>query len=58
MIRREGMVVKGKRVRRLMRLMGMEEIYKKRNKSKGYMDKKVYMYVWRGMRIEREKEVM
>src|SRR5271165_3373195 len=41
-LRREGLVVNRKRVRRLMRVMGLEAIYQKPNTSQGHPDNKVY----------------
>ena len=41
-LRREGMVINRKRVRRLMRVMGLEAIYQKPNTSQGHPDHKVY----------------
>src|SRR5271154_6590371 len=43
-LRREGLVVNRKRVRRPMRLMGLEAIYQKPNTSQGHPDHKVYPY--------------
>ena len=40
-LRREGLIVNRKRVRRLMRLMGLEAIYQKPNTSQGHPDHKV-----------------
>ena len=48
-LRREGVVVNRKRVRRLMRLMGLEAIYQKPNTSQGHPDHKVYPYLLRGL---------
>jgi putative transposase len=56
-LRREGLVVNRKRVRRLMRLMGLEAIYQKPNTSQGHPDHKVYPYLLRGLRIERPNQV-
>ena len=41
-LRRDGVVVNRKRVRRLMRLMGLEAIYQKPNTSAGHPEHKVY----------------
>ena len=41
--------VNRKRVRRLMRVMGLEAIYQKPNTSKGHPDHKVYPYLLRGI---------
>ena len=56
-LRREGLVVNRKRVRRLMRLMGLEAIYQKPNTSQGHPDHKVYPYLLRGLSIERPNQV-
>jgi len=51
-LRRDGMAVNRKRIRRLMRLMGLETIYQKPNTSRGHPDHKVYPYLLRGLAIE------
>ena len=56
-LRREGLVVNRKRVRRLMRLMGLEAIYQKPNTSQGHPDHKVYPYLLRGLSINRPNQV-
>ena len=56
-LRREGLVVNRKRVRRLMRLMGLEAIYQKPNTSQGHPDHKVYPYLLRGLSIDRANQV-
>ena len=56
-LRREGVVVNRKRVRRLMRLMGLEAIYQKPNTSQGHPDHKVYPYLLRGLIIDRPNQV-
>lgn len=56
-LRREGLVVNRKRVRRLMRLMGLEALYQKPNTSQGHPDHKVYPYLLRGLSIERANQV-
>ncbi len=56
-LRREGWVVNRKRVRRLMRLMGLEAIYQKPNTSKAHPDHTVYPYLLRGLAIERANQV-
>jgi putative transposase len=56
-LRRDGWVVNRKRVRRLMRLMGLEAIYQKPNTSKGHPEHKVYPYLLRGLAIERANQV-
>src|SRR6202161_3135717 len=56
-LRREGLIVNRKRVRRLMRLMGLEAIYQKPNTSQGHPDHKVYPYLLRGLSIEQPNQV-
>ena len=56
-LRRDGWVVNRKRVRRLMRLMGIEAIYQKPNTSRGHPDHKVYPYLLRGLVIDRPNQV-
>src|SRR5665811_927062 len=52
-----GMVVNHKRVRRLLRLMGMMAIYPKRNLSKLGLIKYIHPYLLKGMKIERSNQV-
>jgi putative transposase len=52
-----GMVVNHKRVRRLLRLMGMMAIYPKRNLSKLGLSKYIRPYLLRGLKIERSNQV-
>jgi len=56
-LRREGWVVNRKRVRRLMRVMGLEAIYQKPNTSQGHPDHKVYPYLLRGLIIDQPNQV-
>ena len=56
-LRREGWVVNRKRVRRLMRVMGLEAIYQKPNTSRKHPDHKVYPYLLRGLIIDRPNQV-
>ena len=56
-LRREGWSVNRKRVRRLMRVMGLEAIYQKPNTSKGHPEHKVYPYLLRDLVIERPNQV-
>jgi putative transposase len=56
-LRQDGAIVNRKRVRRLMRVMGLEAIYQKPNTSKGHPDHKVYPYLLRGLAIERSNQV-
>ena len=56
-LRQDGVMVNRKRVRRLMRVMGLEAIYQKPNTSKGHPDHKVYPYLLRGLSIDRPNQV-
>jgi putative transposase len=56
-LRRDGWTVNRKRVRRLMRVMGLEAIYQKPNTSKGHPEHKVYPYLLRDLVIERPNQV-
>jgi putative transposase len=55
-LRREGWEVNRKRVRRLMRVMGLEAIYQKPNTSAAHPQHKVYPYLLRGMVIDRPNQ--
>ena len=56
-LRRDGWAVNRKRVRRLMRLLGIEAIYQKPNTSRRHPDHKVYPYLLRGLVIDRPNQV-
>jgi putative transposase len=56
-LRRDGWVINRKRVRRLMRMMGLEAIYQKPNTSAGHPAHMVYPYLLRGLVIERANQV-
>jgi putative transposase len=56
-LRRDGWTVNRKRVRRLMRVMGLEAIYQKPNTSKGHPAHKVYPYLLRDLVIDRPNQV-
>jgi putative transposase len=56
-LRREGWEVNRKRVRRLMRVMGLEAIYQKPTTSAAHPQHKVYPYLLRGLAIERANQV-
>src|ERR1700758_2190368 len=56
-LRRDGFVVNRKRVRRLMRVMGIEAIYQKPNTSRRHPEHKVYPYLLRGMAIGHPNQV-
>ena len=56
-MRRDGFVVNRKRVKRLMRVMGIEAIYQKPDTSLGHPAHKVYPYLLRGLLIDRPNQV-
>jgi putative transposase len=56
-MRRDGIVVNRKRVKRLIKVMGIEAIYQKPNTSLGHPAHKVYPYLLRGLAIERPNQV-
>ena len=56
-LRDDGRQVNRKRVQRLMRQMGMNTLYPKRNTSRANHAHKVYPYLLRGLNIERANQV-
>ena len=56
-LRREGHAINPKRVRRLMRLMGLQAIYPKPRTSKAAKGHKVYPYLLRNVAITRPNQV-
>jgi putative transposase len=56
-LRREGWAVNRKRVRRLMRLMGLWAIYQKPNTSRQHPEHLVHPYLLRGLIIDRPHQV-
>jgi len=56
-LRRQGHRVNRKRVRRLMRLMGLSVIYQKPNTSKPHPEHKVYPYLLRNLTVTRPNQV-
>ena len=56
-LRNEGHAVNEKRIRRLMRLMGLMPIYQKPNTSKPTTGHKAYPYLLRGLRVDRPSQV-
>src|SRR5580693_594633 len=56
-LRQDGWIVNRKRVRRLMRVMGLEAIYQKPNTSRKHPDHKVFPYLLRGLVIDRPNQV-
>ncbi|MGB7433177.1 MAG: IS3 family transposase [Ahrensia sp.] len=56
-LRNEDHLVNEKRIRRLMRLMGLMPIYQKPNTSKAAKGHKIYPYLLRGLRVARPNQV-
>lgn len=56
-LRRQGYAVNRKRVRRLMRLMGLEAIYRKPNLSRRHPSHRVFPYLLRGLVVDRPNQV-
>ncbi|WP_419182860.1 IS3 family transposase [Mameliella alba] len=56
-LRNDGQLVNEKRIRRLMRLMGLTPIYQKPNTSRPTKGHKTYPYLLRGLRVERPNQV-
>ena len=56
-LRRQGYPVNRKRVRRLMRLMGLEAIYRKPNLSRKHPSNPVFPYLLRELKIDRPNQV-
>jgi putative transposase len=56
-LRNEGHAVNPKRVRRLMRLMGLMPIYRKPNTSRPAKGRRPYPYLLRGLTIDRPNQV-
>jgi putative transposase len=56
-LERQGLVVNRKRVRRLMRLMGLEAIHPKPDTSRRHPEHKVYPYLLRGLKIDHPNQV-
>ena len=57
MLRREGHAVGRKRVSTLMRRMGIEALYKRRNTSQRHAGHRIYPYLLRNLAIERPNHV-
>lgn len=53
----DGVVVNRKRVQRLMRIMGITALYPKKRTSEPHPGHKVYLYLLRGMNIDRPGQV-
>jgi len=56
-LRNDGHLVNEKRIRRLMRLMGLMPIYQKPNTSRPAKGHKIYPYLLRGLRVGRPNQV-
>lgn len=56
-LRMQGYTINPKRVRRLLRTMGLNAIYQKPNTSKGNPEHKIYPYLLRGLVINRCNQV-
>lgn len=56
-LRNEGHAVNPKRVRRLMRLMGLMPIYRRPNTSRPAKGRRPYPYLLRGLTIDRPNQV-
>ncbi len=56
-LRNEGHLVNEKRIRRLMRLMGLMPIYQKPNTSKAAKGHRIYPYLLRGLQVDRPNQV-
>lgn len=56
-LRQQGLAVNRKRVRRLMRLMGIEAIYRRQNTSKRHPHHAVFPYLLRGLLIDKPNQV-
>ena len=56
-LRNEGHLVNEKRIRRLMRLMGLMPIYQKPNISRPAKGHKIWPYLLKGLRVNRPNQV-
>jgi putative transposase len=56
-LRNDGHLVNEKRIRRLMRLMGLMPIYQKPNTSRPAKGHKTYPYLLKGLRVDRPNQV-
>lgn len=56
-LRGQGYIVNHKRVRRLLRLMGLMTIYPKKNLSRLGLNKYIHPYLLKGLKIERPNQV-
>jgi putative transposase len=56
-LKKEGQIVNRKRIRRLMRLMGLKAIYRRPRTSPPGKGNKIYPYLLKGLRIDRPNQV-
>jgi putative transposase len=56
-LRSQGHEINRKRVRRLMRLMGLETVYRRPNTSKPSPEHRIYPYLLRGLKVTRVNQV-
>lgn len=56
-LRRQGETINRKRVQRLMRLLGLEAIYRKPNLSRANAAHRIYPYLLRGLNVDRANQV-
>lgn len=56
-LRREGVAAGRHRIRRLMRLMGLEAVYRKPRTSEPHPEHRVYPYLLRGVEVDRPDQV-
>ena len=56
-LRNDGHAVNEKRIRRLMRLMGIMPIYQKANSSNPMEGHKTYPYLLRGLRLDQPNQI-
>jgi putative transposase len=56
-LRRQGYEINRKRIQRLMRVMGLEAIYRKPNLSRANAAHRVYPYLLRGLKVFRSNQV-
>ena len=56
-LRRDGIKAGRHRVRRLMRLMGLEAVYRRPNTSKPHPAHPIYPYLLKGLRVDRPNQV-
>ena len=57
LLKREGHAVGRRRVARLMKRMGIEALYRRRNTSRRHAGHRVYPYLLRDLRVERPNQV-